>query len=254
MIGDLFQYWCGRRLGRDSCPGGCQISFSPDFCVSQTETLLAKVGPVSLLFSKFLPGFAPFDRHGGHNPDARTAISAVGWDRSAAIRRYHHHLRLDVSGRNHWRFLQTRRFGLWGLLALLAAFALYLVVKWLQRQLFIRSLRMSRISVNELRRLMDEGEEILLLDVRPADVRAAEGIIPGAVPAHPAEIKAVGRELEVDESVRVVVLQSWPGWRAGLGRTFEGRVPLSALIPRIARSERSDVDASFGRVDTLEAS
>jgi rhodanese-related sulfurtransferase len=38
---------------------------------------------------------------------------------------------------------------------------------------------------------MHEGKEILILDVRPPDVRAAEGIIPGAVPAHPAEINTV---------------------------------------------------------------
>jgi rhodanese-related sulfurtransferase len=63
--------------------------------------------------------------------------------------------------------------------------------KWLQRQWFIRSLRMSRITLEELRRLMDERKDTLILDVRPPDVRAAEGIIPGAVAAHPAEIKSV---------------------------------------------------------------
>jgi rhodanese-related sulfurtransferase len=57
--------------------------------------------------------------------------------------------------------------------------------------LFILSLRMSRITVEELRRLMDERKDTLILDVRPPDVRAAEGIIPGAVAAHPAEIKSV---------------------------------------------------------------
>ena len=82
-------------------------------------------------------------------------------------------------------------FGLFGLLAALAALALYLAAKWLQRQLFIRSLRMNRITVEELRRLIDERKDTLILDVRPPDVRAAEGIIPGAVAAHPAEIKAI---------------------------------------------------------------
>jgi rhodanese-related sulfurtransferase len=50
---------------------------------------------------------------------------------------------------------------------------------------------MSRITVDELGRIMHEGKEILILDVRPPDVRAAEGIIPGAVPAHPSEINTV---------------------------------------------------------------
>ena len=34
----------------------CKVSFSPDFCVSQTEAMLTKVGPLSLIFAKFLPG------------------------------------------------------------------------------------------------------------------------------------------------------------------------------------------------------
>ncbi|MBO0742891.1 MAG: hypothetical protein J2P51_15880, partial [Hyphomicrobiaceae bacterium] len=82
-------------------------------------------------------------------------------------------------------------FGLFGLAAALIVLALYLAAKLLQRQLFIRSLRMGRITVEELRRLMDARDDILILDVRPPDVRPAEGIIPGAVAAHPAEIKAV---------------------------------------------------------------
>jgi membrane protein DedA with SNARE-associated domain len=56
LIGDLVQYWCGRRFGRRILALVCKISFAPDFCVSQTETMLAKVGPLSLLFAKFLPG------------------------------------------------------------------------------------------------------------------------------------------------------------------------------------------------------
>jgi hypothetical protein len=68
---------------------------------------------------------------------------------------------------------------------------LYMAARWVQRQLFIRSLRMSRITVNELCRLMAEQKQILILDVRPLDARVAGGIIPGAVAAHATEIKAV---------------------------------------------------------------
>jgi rhodanese-related sulfurtransferase len=82
-------------------------------------------------------------------------------------------------------------FGLFGALAALAMLLLYMAARWVQRQLFIRSLRMSRITVNELCRLMVEQKQILILDVRPLDARVAGGIIPGAVAAHATEIKAV---------------------------------------------------------------
>ena len=35
-----------------------QMSLSPDFCVSQTETAFTKVGPWSLPFAKFFPGLS----------------------------------------------------------------------------------------------------------------------------------------------------------------------------------------------------
>jgi membrane protein DedA with SNARE-associated domain len=34
------------------------MSLSPDFCVRQSETVFAKVGPWSLLFAKFFPGLS----------------------------------------------------------------------------------------------------------------------------------------------------------------------------------------------------
>jgi hypothetical protein len=40
---------------------------------------------------------------------------------------------------------------------------------------------MDRITVAELRKLIDDGQEIVILDVRPKEIRAQEGAIPGAV-------------------------------------------------------------------------
>ena len=64
-------------------------------------------------------------------------------------------------------------------------------MKWLQRRLFIRQLRMDRITVAELRKLIDDGKDLLILDVRPEKVRVDDGIIPGAVPAHPTDIDPI---------------------------------------------------------------
>jgi rhodanese-related sulfurtransferase len=58
-----------------------------------------------------------------------------------------------------------------------------------------------RITVDELRGLIDEGQKLLILDVRPKEARTQYGIIPGAVPAHPEDIDPVvttySRELEI---------------------------------------------------------
>src|SRR5580704_12296557 len=58
MIADLAWYWSGKRHGQRVMGLLCKMSLSPDFCVRQTETLFLKVGPWSLLFTKFLPAIS----------------------------------------------------------------------------------------------------------------------------------------------------------------------------------------------------
>jgi rhodanese-related sulfurtransferase len=60
---------------------------------------------------------------------------------------------------------------------------------------------MDRVTVGELRALIDQGQAPLIVDVRARDIRTQDGIIPGAVSAHPTEIDAVvaaySREQEI---------------------------------------------------------
>jgi rhodanese-related sulfurtransferase len=92
-------------------------------------------------------------------------------------------------------------YGKFGLIAVFTAIGLYVFVKWIRRWLFIRQLRMDRITPTELRKLIDGGGDLLILDVRPQNVRLDDGIIPGAVPGHPTDIDPIvmnsPRDLEV---------------------------------------------------------
>ncbi|HSF48796.1 MAG TPA: sulfurtransferase, partial [Burkholderiales bacterium] len=36
----------------------CRVSLSPDSCVRQTESIFSRFGSASMLFAKFIPGFA----------------------------------------------------------------------------------------------------------------------------------------------------------------------------------------------------
>jgi len=96
-----------------------------------------------------------------------------------------------------------RELGIFGILAIVAALGLYSIFKWWRRTLFIRQLRMDRITVAELLELIDAGEELVILDVRPRDVRAQEGVIPGALSAHPGDIDPVIKSYSLDTEIVV---------------------------------------------------
>jgi membrane protein DedA with SNARE-associated domain/rhodanese-related sulfurtransferase len=202
LLADIVWFWNGRRNGRRILRALCKLSMSPDSCVRQTESLFAKFGVWSLLFAKFFPGMT------------NITVALAGVTKTPALL----FLLLDTIGAAlfvsvpiglGWIFRDAiadmlatiADLGLIGILALLTALGLYLAVKWWQRRTFIRQLRMDRISIDQLAALIDGGKDPLILDVRPAEVRRQEGIIPGAVPAHPGDagtaLEGYSRDREV---------------------------------------------------------
>ena len=187
LLGDLAPYWTGRLYGRHVLSFLCRVSFSPDFCVHRTELVFAKVGRWSLVFSKFIPGFSLISV-------AMAGISKMPLPLFVLVDGTGKLLYVSVAvavGRVFQNAIASAvatlaELGEFGVAAVVAALGLYMLAKWFRRQLFIRQLRMDRITVDELRRLIDDGEDLIILDVRPKEVRA-EGIIPGAIAAHPGD-------------------------------------------------------------------
>jgi membrane protein DedA with SNARE-associated domain/rhodanese-related sulfurtransferase len=202
LLAELSLYWFGRRYGQRFLGFLCKMSFSPDFCVRQTETVFTKLGPWSLVFAKFLPGLsliavamagitnmpllAFFLLNGLGGLLFVSALVALGAIFQDAI----------LSA-----LTTLTELGALGILMIVVGLGLYLLFKWWRRRLFIRQLRMDRITVSELRQLIDDGQELVILDVRPQPVRVQDGIIPGAISAHPADvdpiIKSYPRDAEI---------------------------------------------------------
>jgi rhodanese-related sulfurtransferase len=55
--------------------------------------------------------------------------------------------------------------------------------------------------VQELRRLIDGGQQVIVFDVRPKDVRDVRGIIPNALPAHPTDGGSTFAKSAPDEEI-----------------------------------------------------
>jgi membrane protein DedA with SNARE-associated domain/rhodanese-related sulfurtransferase len=202
LIADLAWYWSGKRHGRSILGLLCKMSLSPDFCVSQTETVFTKIGPWSLLFAKFFPGLSTISV-------AMAGVTKMPLPVFLLLNGIGAFLSVSVPVMLGWIFQNAitdvlfplADMGKFGVLAVFIAFGLYLLARWWRRQAFIRQLCMDRITVNELRGLIDQGQKLLILDVRPKEARTQQGIIPGALAAHPADIDpmvtAYSRELEI---------------------------------------------------------
>jgi membrane protein DedA with SNARE-associated domain/rhodanese-related sulfurtransferase len=204
LIADLAWYLAGSRLGRPVLRTLCRISLSPDSCVRQTESIYLRWGAPSLLVAKFIPGFAA----------VATALAGSIGTRLWVF------LLFDGLGALLWAGIAVglgvgfqdavndvievlEQLGKWGLVAIIAAFALIVALKWWQRQRFYRQLRMARISIGELRDLLDQGELPVILDVRSPLAQRQDGRIPGAIRINAQTFGETPPELSADGEVIV---------------------------------------------------
>jgi membrane protein DedA with SNARE-associated domain/rhodanese-related sulfurtransferase len=202
LIADFAWYTAGRRLGSTVLRTLCRISLSPDACVRQADSLFLRWGLKALLVAKFLPGVAAVaTAMAGATRSARLqflaydAFGALFWISAAVgIGRVFHDAVEDVIG-------AVFRLGRVGGLILLALLAAYLALRGLRRYLFIRSLRMARIDVEELRGQLDGANPPVVLDVRPALRQGLDGRIPGARAIEHLDVPVALLELPRDRDI-----------------------------------------------------
>jgi membrane protein DedA with SNARE-associated domain/rhodanese-related sulfurtransferase len=181
LIADLGWYFSGSRLGRPVMRTLCRISLSPDSCVRQTEAIYLRWGSPSLAFAKFIPGFGAVAvalAGALHAPLPAfilfDAIGALLWSGVAVLVGY------IFRGAVNDILNVLQQLGEMGLLVIAALVALFVLMKWWQRQRFYRQLRMARVSVEELNDMLERGERPTILDVRSPASQASDGRIPGA--------------------------------------------------------------------------
>jgi membrane protein DedA with SNARE-associated domain/rhodanese-related sulfurtransferase len=181
LIPDNFWFMLGRRRGAKVLRFICRVALEPDSCVRQTETVYLRYGIRSLLVAKFVPGLnavsAPL-----------AAISGVSFGRFAVF---------DMLGALLWIGTFTglgyifsgqldkvgdfaARTGSGVVVLALGLVAAWVGWKFLQRWRFLRKLAVSRITPEELRRMLEAGEEIVVVDVR-STLETEVDTVPGAL-------------------------------------------------------------------------
>lgn len=204
VMGDLVVYALGARFGRRALSVVCKLSFARDDCVRRTEDRFARFGPWALLFVKFLPGFAlvlillsGFTRLALPLFLLLDGVGAVVYVALPVILGAIFHGAIDSA------LAAITRWGEFGTALVIGLLLLYAVYRVVDRQLFIRQLRMARISVEELAGLIDTGKTPVIFDVRSAEARQREGIIPNSIGARADEISLVAAQYARDAEIIV---------------------------------------------------
>jgi len=203
VAGDAVWFWGGRRYGYRVMRLLCRISMSPDSCVRQSESLITRWGGSSLIAAKFIPG-----------------VSVVAAPMAGALAMpWHRFLSFELVGAALWTsvFLglgmlfskQIQQIldvmagtGVAALAALLLVIAALLLLRYWRRWRFLRAVDMPRIDVDELRALIREGREPIIVDVRSdASIDIDERSIPGALRIQLSEVSDRARDLPRDREI-----------------------------------------------------
>jgi membrane protein DedA with SNARE-associated domain len=203
VAADFIWFQLGRRKGIRVLQLLCKISLEPDSCVRRTQGIFSKQGARSLLLSKFIPGLG-------------TVAPPLAGIFHMRTRRF---LLFDAAGSLLWggTFLglgyvfsgQIERvaerlasLGGWLLVLVLGALTAYIARKFIARQRFLRDLRISRITVDELKEKLDSGEDLVIVDLRHSmDFEADPETIPGAFRMDAKELEEKNDRLPRDREV-----------------------------------------------------
>jgi membrane protein DedA with SNARE-associated domain len=203
VAADTIWYQLGKKKGIRILHWLCRISLEPDSCVRRTEGLFEKQGAKSLLVAKFLPGlntvatplagifhmkfrrFLAFD-----------ALGAIFWAGTYLGLGY------VFSGQIELIALKAQQLGGGLMVLLIAALIFYIGYKFVSRQKFLRDLRISRIRPEELKKKIDAGEHLTIVDLRHSvDFEADPESIPGAFRLDATELQKKDDRLPRDREI-----------------------------------------------------
>jgi membrane protein DedA with SNARE-associated domain len=203
VLADTLWYLLGWFRGHAILSLLCRISLEPDSCVRRTENAFASRGGRALLFAKFVPGLST-----AAPPLAGLLrmrfLRFLAWDGAGAM------IWAAAFGLTGFLFsaeieratVVALRFGNWLGVILALPLAGYIGWKYYQRRKFIRDLRIARITPEELKRKLDAGEEVAVIDLRHSIEFDVESVtVPGAIHIAPQEVEQRHVEIPRDRDV-----------------------------------------------------
>ena len=203
LISDSSWFFIGKRYGHHVLRLLCKLSMEPTICVRRTQNSFGRRRHSTLMIAKFVPGLATLAPPvAGQNGMAYPvflffdAIGAVLWVAAllGAGRLFGDALKRDP-GLLNW----VGRFS--GVLLVLAI-AGFFVARLYRRRMVLRKLVAARLEPEELKRQIDAGEPVYIVDLRhPLELLPDPFTLPGAVHVSPEALAARVHEIPRDRDV-----------------------------------------------------
>jgi membrane protein DedA with SNARE-associated domain/rhodanese-related sulfurtransferase len=182
LSADLLWYGLGCSHGARVLATLCRFSLDPDSLIRHAKERFAAHRARYVIIAKFLPGVNPVAAGlagtTGIRPDRFLFYAAVGSLVWAGVWITLGYLCADVIGR-----IATAAAPLGRPLGVVVAAGLlaYILLKYVQRRRFLRHLKRARITALELKRRLEAGDGLVVVDLRTAlDLEAAPYRIPTA--------------------------------------------------------------------------
>ena len=203
LTADSAWFFIGRRYGHHVLRILCKLSLEPTVCVRRTQNSFGRRRAVTLMIAKFVPGLATLAPPvAGQNGMAYGSfllfdgIGAAAWLGAllAAGRFFGDLLKRDPSLLD-W----AGRFS--GALLVLGILGFF-VARVLRRRMVIKKLVAARLEPEELKRQLDAGEPVYIVDLRhPLELLPDPFTLPGAVHFSPDALAARHHEIPRDRDI-----------------------------------------------------
>jgi membrane protein DedA with SNARE-associated domain/rhodanese-related sulfurtransferase len=203
LLGDMVWFELGRHRGRQTLTLLCRIALEPDACVRRTENFFLIHGIRALILAKFIPGLstlapalAGLFRISMGRFLVFNSAGALLWSFSFLLLGY------VFSDQISYVAELAVQFGKTATTIIAVGLASYVLYKYWHRQKLLKELRIARISPTELKQLMDDGQQSVVVDLRGTlDHVADPYTIPGALRISAEELEQRHHDIPRDRDV-----------------------------------------------------
>jgi len=203
LIADTSWFFIGRKHGHHVLRILCKLSLEPTICVRKTKDSFVRRRAATLLIAKFVPGLAtlaaPVAGQSGMSFGQFILFDLMGvlayLGTMLAVGRFFGDLLKRNPAMLSW-------FGQFSAAVLIAAVLAFFAGRLIRRRIVLRTLVKSRLEPTELKKQMDAGEPVYIVDLRhPLELLPDPFMLPGALHLSPDELRARNKEIPRDRDI-----------------------------------------------------